>query len=96
MVAKIKLDHANTRKLSKEHYALFNSKMTPGFPGSSVAKFLSVKQETQVDPWVRKIPWRRKWHLTPVFLPGKSHEQRTLVGYSTWGCKRVRHDLAIK
>ena len=34
------------------------------------------------DPWVRKIPWRRKWQPTPVFLPGKSHGQRSLVGYS--------------
>ena len=33
------------------------------------------------DPWVRKIPWRRKWQPTPVFLPGKSHGQRRLVGY---------------
>jgi len=34
------------------------------------------------DPWVRKIPWRRKWQPTPVFLPGKSHGQRSLAGYS--------------
>ena len=34
------------------------------------------------DPWVRKIPWRGKWQSTPVFLPGKSHGQRSLVGYS--------------
>ena len=38
-------------------------------------------------PWVGKIPWRRKWQLTPVFLPGRSHEQRSLAGYSPWGCK---------
>jgi len=36
------------------------------------------------DPWVRKIPWRRKWQPTSVFLPGKSHGQRSLVGYSPW------------
>ena len=34
------------------------------------------------DPWVRKIPWRGKWQPIPVFLPGKSHELRSLVGYS--------------
>ena len=34
------------------------------------------------DPWVRKIPWRRKWQPTPVFLPGKSYGQRSLAGYS--------------
>ena len=39
------------------------------------------------DPWVRKIPWRRKWQPTPVLLPGESHGQRSLVGYSPWGRK---------
>ena len=33
------------------------------------------------DPWVGKIPWRRKWQPTPVFLPGESRGQRRLVGY---------------
>ena len=39
------------------------------------------------DPWVRKIPWRREWQPTPVFLPGESHGQRSRVGYRPWGCK---------
>ena len=39
------------------------------------------------DPWVRKMPWRREWQPTPVFLPGKSPGQRSLVGYTPWGCK---------
>ena len=39
------------------------------------------------SPWVRKIPWRRKWQSTPVFLPRKSHGQRSLVDYSPWGHK---------
>ena len=39
----------------------------------------------EFDPWVGKIPWRRKWPPTPVFLPGKSHGQRSLAGYSPWG-----------
>ncbi len=34
------------------------------------------------DPWVGKIPWRRKWQPTPVLLPGESHGWRSLVGYS--------------
>ena len=38
-------------------------------------------------PWVGKIPWRRAWRPTPVFLPGESHGQRSLVGYSPWGCR---------
>ena len=37
------------------------------------------------DSWVAKIPWRRKWQPTPIFLPGKSHGWRSLVGYSPWG-----------
>ena len=36
------------------------------------------------DPWVGKIFWRTKWQPTPVFLPGESHGQRSLVGYSPW------------
>ena len=40
------------------------------------------------DPWVGKIPWRRAWQPTPVFLPGESHGQRSLVGYSPQGCKK--------
>ena len=39
------------------------------------------------NPWVGKISWRRKWQPTLVFLPGKSHRCRSLVGYSSWGCK---------
>ena len=39
------------------------------------------------NPWARKIPWRRKWQPTPVFLLGYSHRQRSLAGYSPWGPK---------
>ena len=39
--------------------------------------------------WVRKIPWRRKWHPSSVFSPGKSHGQRSLIGYSPWGHKEL-------
>ena len=41
------------------------------------------------DPWIGKIPWRRKWQPTPVFWPGESHGQRSLMGYSPWGCKEL-------
>ena len=41
------------------------------------------------DPWVRKIPWRRKWQHNPVFVPEESHGQRSLGGYSSWVCKEV-------
>ena len=41
------------------------------------------------DPWVGKIPWRRKWQPISVFLPGKTHGQRSLVGYSPWGSQEL-------
>ena len=44
-------------------------------------------QRYRFDSWVRKIPWRRAWQPTPVFLPGESHEQRSLVGYRPWSCR---------
>ena len=43
----------------------------------------------RLDPWVRKIPWRRAWQPTPVFLPGESHRQRSLTGYSPQGHKEL-------
>ena len=45
------------------------------------------RKRQEFSPWVRKIPWSRKWHPTPVFLPGKFHGQRSLVGYGPWGHK---------
>ena len=47
-------------------------------------------------PWVGKIPWRRKWQPTLVFLPGKSHGQRNLADNSPWGHKRVGYDLVTE
>ena len=57
---------------------------------SLVAQRLSICLQCRrpgFNPWVRKIPWRRKWQPTPVFLPGESHGQISLVGYSPWGHK---------
>jgi len=45
---------------------------------------------------VGKIPWRREWQPTPVFLSGEFHGQRNLVGYSPWGHKRIAHNLMTK
>ena len=45
----------------------------------------------EFDPWVRKVPWRRVWQPIPILLPGESHGQRSLVGYSTWD-RRAGHD----
>ena len=67
-----------------------------GLPGSSVVKNLPVKQEMRVLSLGKEIPWRTKWQPTSVFLPGKSHRQRILQGYSPWDCKRVGHGLGTK
>ena len=58
-----------------------------GFLIGSVLKNLPAMQEMQVRSLGQKIPWRRAWHPTPVFLPGDSYGQRSLVGYSPWNCK---------
>ena len=62
-----------------------------GFPGGSAGREPACQcrrhKRCGFDAWVRKIPWRRKWQPSPVFLPGKSHGQRSLVGYSPWGRK---------
>ena len=50
-------------------------------------KRMPARWETGFDPWVGKIPWRRQGQPTPVFLPGESHGQRSLVGYSPRGRK---------
>ena len=57
-----------------------------GFPGGSEGS-LPAKWEAWVRSQGQKIPWRRKWQSTPVFLPGESHERRSLVGYSPRGRK---------
>ena len=57
------------------------------FPGGSDGKASVYDVGDLGSIPVGKIPWRRKWQSTPVLLPGKSHGQRSLVGYSLWGCK---------
>ena len=47
------------------------------------------RKRCRFDPWVRKIPWRRKCQPTPVFLPGESHGQRSLAGCSPWDHKEL-------
>ena len=52
--------------------------------------------EVQVQSLGQEDPLKEEMATTPVFLPGKFHEQRSLVGYSPWGHKRVRYNLATK
>ena len=52
---------------------------------AQMVKRLPAMWETRFDPWVRKIPWRRKWQPTPVSLPGESQGWLSLVGCHLWG-----------
>ena len=66
---------------------------TMGFPGGASGRELACQcrrhERLGFHPWVGKIPWRREWQPTPVFLPGESHRQRSLEGYSLQGCKEL-------
>ena len=61
------------------------SDLISGFPDGLVVKNLPAT--CGFDPWVGKIPWRRAWQPTPVFLPGEAHGQKNLAGYSPQGHK---------
>ena len=64
-----------------------------GFPGGTSGKEPACQsrrcKRCRFHPWVGKIPWRRKWQPIPVFLPGESHGQKNLAGYSPWGRKEL-------
>ena len=71
----------------REEYGIPRS----GFPHSSVGRVGVQCRRPGLDPWVGKTSWRKKWQPTPVFLPGESHGQRSLGGYSPCS-PRVGHD----
>ena len=64
-----------------------------GFPGGTSGKEPACHcrrhKKHGFDPWVGKIPWRKAWQPTPVFLPRESHEQKSLVGYSPQGSTEI-------
>ena len=64
-----------------------------GFPGGPSGKEPACQcrrcKRCRFDPWVWKMPWRRAWKSTPVFLPGEPHGQRRLAAYSPWGRKEL-------
>ena len=69
----------------------------PGFPSGLVVKNPPANAgDVGSIPGLGRFPWRRNWQPIPVFLPGKSHGQRSLADYSPCGRKRARHDLATK
>ena len=84
---------ANRRRKSGNSDILFSRgpKSLEGFPGGSAVNNQPAMQETPIDSWVSKIPWRTAWQPTSVFLPGKSCGQMSLAGYGPWG-HGVRHD----
>ena len=68
-----------------------------GFPGDSVVKKYTCQcRRHGFNLWIGEIPWRMRWQPTLVFLPGKSHGQRSLAGYNPRGRKRVRYYWATK
>ena len=69
------------------HFSLkWTHSILRGFPGSTSGKESAQQcrrhKGHSFNPCIRKIPWRRAWQPTPVFMPGESHGQRSLVGYS--------------
>ena len=64
----------------------FRTDETP--PGGPGGKESACNAGDRFNSWVRNIPWRRAWQPTPVFLPGESHGQRSVVGYTSRGYKK--------
>ena len=60
-----------------------------GTSGKESTRYCKRHRGRRFDPWVKTIPWKRKWQPAPVFLPGESHGQRSLAGYSPWGCREL-------
>ena len=77
-------------------YKILRTELYKGFPGSTSGKEPACQcrscKRCRFDLCVGKIPWRRKWPPTPVFLPREFHGQRSLVGYRSRGLQRVGHD----
>ena len=70
-------------------FSLITSTIKADCKDLCVSHVVLVVKRHRFDPWTRKIPWRRAWQPTLVFLPGKSHWQRVLAGYSPWAHRRV-------
>ena len=73
------------------HFFSFSMGFPDGTSGKESACQCRRHKRCEFDRWVRRISWNRKWQLTLVFLPGKSHGQKNLAGYSPWG--RIESDM---
>ena len=78
--------HVHTHKIAFYY-------LSPSFPGGTVGKESACQckrgKRLEFDPWISKVLWRRKWQPTPVFFPGESHGERSLVGNSSWGHREL-------
>ena len=76
--------------LGKSNWWIPHTLVVLSFPGGPEGEESACDvgdRSLEIDPWVEKIPWRREWLPTPVFLPGEFQEQRSLAGYSPWSRK---------
>ena len=75
-----------------ELLSVTHSSLEEGFPGGSAVRICLQCRSCRrrgFNPWVRKVPWRRAWQPVPVSLPGESHGQRSMEGYSSPGHKEL-------
>ena len=79
-------NNKSTKKQVNKTVANMESELASSLLAQMV-KNLPIIRRPGFNPWVGKIPWRKEWQSTPVFLPGESHGQRSLTGYSPWGCR---------
>ena len=82
---KSRFNHRNLGYLFKSSYPLIRASLVAQWNPPAMQE----SQEVRVQSLGREDPWRRKWQPTPVLLPGESHSQRNLAGYSPWGHKEL-------
>ena len=82
-------------KSGLENFKHYFTSVLASLVAQSVKNLPAVQETPRFDPWVGKISWRRKCQRTPVFVPGKSHGQRSLVGYSPRGSQKSRTQLSV-
>ena len=94
----------NCPEVNSAEYACQKSKDSPGLGGvcchtgpvvASACHCRRCSCYCRLDPWVGKIPWRRKWQPTPVFLPAESHGQRSLAGATVHGVAESQTQLSM-
>ena len=86
----------NYMLISKCSFQTFDIKQLvlglPQWLSGQESTFSAGMQRSGFSPWVGKVPWGRKWQTSPVTLPRRFNRQRSLAGYSPWGCKIIRHN----